>query len=126
MKIGCRARNEPGQFVTIAGQGVQVPADAEVAAFGVDENAADRGIDGAFGRQFVEFASKLAIERIAALGLIERDMRDAAFDLESERVSFIFRVPSPDREAAAPHSAFAESRDCVRRFITSSRVSRSA
>ena len=96
MQIGGRGGNESGERFAIPRQGVEIAADAEETALGVDQHGAHRRIGGAFRRQFVELGGETAIERIAALALIERDMRDRFFDLERKRRQFHHHVPGEE------------------------------
>jgi hypothetical protein len=84
VQIGGCDRNKAGQFLAAARERVEVAADAEEAAFGVDQHGPDFRPDRAFGRKIVEFLGEPAIERIAALRLIERDVGDTFPDLEGE------------------------------------------
>ena len=84
VQIGGCDGDEAGQLLAAARERIEVAANAEEAAFGVDQHGPDFRPDRAFGREIVEFLGEPAIERIAALRLIERDVRDAFPDLEGE------------------------------------------
>jgi hypothetical protein len=88
-------------MLSAATEGVQISPDTEKAAPCVDQDRSDVRTDSTFGGEMIEFLGEPIVERIAAVSLIHREMRNAVENLEGESRQLHRRNPRVSEKSGA-------------------------